>query len=134
MIAVSLRARPEQVERALANGLTKATALTERRRAGKPLDVPDALGKDATGEFLSPTDLGKIAELRVMRRQHAEAQAEGPAGAARAERLGTQIRAFERQLAISDDSPGAQHRRRMVETQVVVQNDRARGASAPASS
>ncbi|MBE7452758.1 MAG: hypothetical protein HS111_28930 [Kofleriaceae bacterium] len=50
--------------------------------------------------------------------------------AARAARLAEQIRAFERELSISDDSPGAQHRRRMVETQVGSRTI-ARGASAP---
>ncbi|MBE7452759.1 MAG: hypothetical protein HS111_28935 [Kofleriaceae bacterium] len=40
VIAVRCRARPEQVERALANGHDEATALTERRRAGKPSRSP----------------------------------------------------------------------------------------------
>ncbi|MBE7448614.1 MAG: DUF4157 domain-containing protein [Kofleriaceae bacterium] len=132
VLTVSRRARPEQVERAMARGLTEAMTKTERIRAGKPLDVPSALGKNAKGEFLSPEDMGKIAELRVMRRQLDEATGEGPARAEEAKRLGAEIQAFEKQLGMADSSDASMHRRRMVETQVVVQNDRARRERAKA--
>jgi len=126
VLTVSTRARADEVERVIAHRLTEAVALTARRRAGKPLDIADVLGKGATGETLSPADMGKVAELRVMRRQFDEARTEGPAGAERAERLANEIQAYEQRLAILDDSAGGKQRRRMVEMQVVVQNDRAR--------
>jgi histone H3/H4 len=132
VITVSTRARPEQVERALAHRLTEAGAITARQRAGKPADVADALGKGATGDVLSPADLGRVAELRVLRRQLDEAAAAGPDGAERAQRLEAEVRQFENTLGLHDESPRAPWRRRVVETQVIVQNDRARREGARA--
>lgn len=129
-IEVSTRASALEVEREVARRLTEGSAMVARLQAGKEASSPDALGKGATGTFLSPADQGRVAELRVLRRQHAEAvAAEGASSKAVAE-LEHSIDALERALRIVDSTPAAQRRRRMVETQVIVQNDRSRRAEA----
>ncbi len=132
VIQVSPRATALEVERELARRLFEGSAMVARRQAGKPMTTADALGKGAEGTFLSPADQGRVAELRVLRGQHAMAVAQHGARGAETVALSRDIKNLEQELRIVDRTPDAERRRRMVETQIIVQNDHGRRAGARA--
>jgi hypothetical protein len=73
-VDISDRARDKHVERAVAHEVAELIARMQARAEGKTLPEKNALEQGSTRTELSAHDLGRIAELKVLIRQLAEAQ------------------------------------------------------------
>jgi len=77
IIEVSERARDKHVERAIADLVAEMKAVREAQLEGKELPKESALKPGSTRNELSAADLGKIAQLKALLRQLAQAQNPG---------------------------------------------------------
>lgn len=127
-----LRRTDDHVILEVPRGLTEVAL--ERAIVGKLTEVqaeqnlPRRAGSAGSDKLLSPADMGLVAELRVLRDRHADQQAGGEAGRARAEQLAAEIGKLEARLGLDGTDERAQSRRQVVETKIAMQGDATRRA------
>jgi len=69
VVHLSPGAQSDHVERALAHEMAEIRDIMRRRRAGEHVEGTTALAEGSQARELSPHDLGRVAELRVLHRQ-----------------------------------------------------------------
>ena len=116
VIQISDKADPKHIERAVAHELAEIMAIRDRAANDKATRVDDdalAKGKPDADAELSPHDMGRLAELDVLARQLAAAQASAD-NAAVAE-LTSEIHALIEHLGLRAATEGARARRALVD-------------------
>lgn len=116
------------LERAVVGKLTEIHFQERRRANGEKATAASALGDKGTGERLSPEDMGRVAELRVLRESAAAQDARGEAGLERAAALRAEIARLEARMGLAGDTAEAVKRRHAVELHIEAQADSTRRA------